>query len=183
MNFLDRTLWQAATLFLSAGAARADLNNAAAIKGYETVLSLYGEAGQTSLSPEQADRHSRTLEELGLPYTTVGNVEAAGRAFTALLANLEQRSRQETDASVKRDLAISHIKLANIKMVQGDLPTSFDNYETARSMLQELTTSVYGQGSEGGSDQGAEPDARARPYGPAGAQGQNYRQIFARPSG
>ncbi|MER8848648.1 MULTISPECIES: hypothetical protein [Mesorhizobium] len=181
MNFLDRTLSQAATLFLSAGAARADLNYAAAIKGYETVLSLYGEAGQTSLSPEQADRHSRTLEELGLPYTTVGNVKAAG--FTALLANLEQRSRQETDASVKRDLAISHIKLANIKMVQGDLPISLDNYETARSMLQELTTSVCGQGSEGGSDQGAEPDARARPYGPAGAQGQNYRQIFARPSG
>ncbi|TIX27050.1 caspase domain-containing protein [Mesorhizobium sp.] len=142
VNFIDRTLSQAATLFLSAGAARADLNYAAAIKGYETVLSLYGEAGQTSLSLEQADRQSRTLEELGLLYTTVGNIEAAGRAFSALLANLEQRSRQETDPSVKRDLAISHIKLANIKMAQGDLPTALENYEAARDMLQGLTASL-----------------------------------------
>ncbi|PZV37578.1 caspase family protein [Mesorhizobium kowhaii] len=142
VNFVDRTLSQAATVFLSAGAARADLNYAAAINGYEFVLALYGEAGQTSLSLEQADRQSRTLEELGILYTTVGNIEAAGRAFTALLANLEQRSRQETDPSVKRDLAISHIKLANIRMVQGDLPTSLENYEAARGMLQDLTTSV-----------------------------------------
>ncbi|WP_292180208.1 caspase family protein [Mesorhizobium sp.] len=142
VNFIDRTLSQAATLFLSAGAARADLNYSAAIKGYETVLSLYGEAGQTSLSLEQADRQSRTLEELGLLYTTVGNIEAAGRAFSALLASLEQRSRQETDPSVKRDLAISHIKLANIKMAQGDLPTALENYEAARDMLQGLTASL-----------------------------------------
>jgi uncharacterized caspase-like protein len=142
VNFIDRTLSQAATLFLSAGAARADLNYAAAIEGYETVLSLYGEAGQTSLSLEQADRQSRTLEELGLLYTTVGNVEAASRAFTALLANLEQRSRQETDPSVKRDLAISYIKLANIRMAQGDLPTALENYEAARDMLQGLTANL-----------------------------------------
>ncbi|TGS51889.1 peptidase C14, partial [Mesorhizobium sp. M3A.F.Ca.ET.201.01.1.1] len=97
------------------------------------------EAGQTSLSLEQADRQSRTLEELGILYTTVGNVDAAGRAFAALLANLEQRSRQETDPSVKRDLAISHIKLANTEVAQGNLPSSLENYEAARGMLQELT--------------------------------------------
>lgn len=141
-NFVSRTLSEAATLFLSGGAARADLDYTTAIKDYETVLSLYGEAGQTALTLEQADRQSRTLEELGILYTTVGNVEAAGRAFSALLANLEQRSRQETDPSVKRDLAISHIKLANIKMVQGDLPTSLEHYEAARDMLQDLTASV-----------------------------------------
>ncbi|MFD2056139.1 caspase family protein [Mesorhizobium calcicola] len=142
VNFVDRTLSQAATLFLSAGAARADLHYAAAINGYESVLALYGEAGQTSLSLEQADRQSRALEELGILYTTVGSTEAAGRAFAALLANLEQRSRQETDPSVRRDLAISHIKLANIRMAQGDLPTALENYEAARDMLQDLTTSV-----------------------------------------
>ncbi|PBB27347.1 peptidase C14 [Mesorhizobium sp. WSM4308] len=142
VNFVGRTLSEAATRFLSGGAARADLDYATAIGDYESVLALYGEAGQTSLNLEQADRQSRTLEELGILYATVGNVEAAGRAFTALLANLEQRSRQETDPSVKRDLAISHIKLANMKMVQGDLPTSLEHYEAARDMLQDLTASV-----------------------------------------
>ncbi len=142
VNFVSRTLSEAATVYLSGGAARADLDYATAIKDYEIVLSLYGEAGQTSLNLEQADRQSRTLEELGILYTTVGNVEAAGRAFTALVANLEQRSRQETDPSVKRDLAISHIKLANIEMAQGDLPTSLENYEAARDMLQDLTASL-----------------------------------------
>jgi tetratricopeptide (TPR) repeat protein len=142
VNFVSRTLSEAATRFLSGGAARADLDYATAIGDYESVLALYGEAGQTSLNLEQADRQSRTLEELGILYTTVGNVEAAGRAFTALLANLEQRSRQETDPSVKRDLAIAHIKLANTEMAQGDLPTSLENYEAARDMLQDLTASV-----------------------------------------
>ncbi|MER9317858.1 caspase family protein [Mesorhizobium sp. M0659] len=141
-NFVSRTLSEAATLFLSGGAARATLDYATAIKDYETVLSLYGEAGQTSLSLEQADRQSRTLEELGILYTTVGNTDAAGRAFAALVANLEQRARQETDPSVKRDLAIGHIKFANIKMAQGDLPASLQNYEAARDMLQGLTTDV-----------------------------------------
>lgn len=141
-KFVSRTLSEAATRFLSGGAARASLDYATAIKDYETVLSLYGEAGQTSLSLEQADRQSRTLEELGILYTTVGNVEAAGRAFTALLANLEQRASQETDPSVKRDLAIGHIKLANIKMAQGDLSASLQNYEAARDMLQDLTAKI-----------------------------------------
>ncbi|MER9356596.1 caspase family protein [Mesorhizobium sp. M0514] len=141
-NFVSRTLSEAATRFLSGGAARATLDYATAIKDYETVLALYGEAGQTSLSLEQADRQSRTLEELGILYTTVGNTDAAGRAFAALVANLEQRARQETDPSVKRDLAIGHIKFANIKMAQGDLPASLQNYEAARDMLQGLTTDV-----------------------------------------
>ncbi|MER9423447.1 caspase family protein [Mesorhizobium sp. M0317] len=141
-NFVSRTLSEAATRFLSGGAARATLDYATAIKDYETVLALYGEAGQTSLSLEQADRQSRTLEELGILYTTVGNTDAAGRAFAALVANLEQRARQETDPSVKRDLAIGHIKFANIKMAQGDLPASLQNYEAARDMLQGLTTNV-----------------------------------------
>lgn len=141
-KFVSRTLSEAATRFLSGGAARASLDYATAISDYESVLALYGEAGQTSLSLEQADRQSRTLEELGILYTTVGNVEAAGRAFTALLANLEQRARQESDPSVKRDLAISHIKLANIKMAQGDLPASLQSYEAARDMLQDLTARV-----------------------------------------
>ncbi|MER9459580.1 caspase family protein [Mesorhizobium sp. M0387] len=141
-NFVSRTLSEAATRFLSGGAARATLDYATAIKDYETVLSLYGEAGQTSLSLEQADRQSRTLEELGILYTTVGNTDAAGRASAALVANLERRARQETDPSVKRDLAIGHIKFANIKMAQGDLPASLQNYEAARDMLQGLTTDV-----------------------------------------
>lgn len=138
-KFVSRTLSEAATRFLSGGAARANLDYATAIRDYETVLSLYGEAGQTSLTLEQADRQSRTLEELGILYTTVGNVDAAGRAFSVLLANLEQRSRQESDPSIKRDLAIGHIKLANIRMAQGDLPVSLENYEAARAMLQGLT--------------------------------------------
>ncbi|MER8656581.1 caspase family protein [Mesorhizobium sp. M0847] len=141
-NFVSRTLSEAATRFLSGGAARATLDYATAIKDYETVLALYGEAGQTSLSLEQADRQSRTLEELGILYTTIGKTDAAGRAFAALVANLEQRARQETDPSVKRDLAIGHIKFANIKMAQGDLPASLQNYEAARDMLQGLTTDV-----------------------------------------
>lgn len=141
-NFVSRTLSEAATLFLSGAAARATLDYATAIKDYETVLALYGEAGQTSLSLEQADRQSRTLEELGILYTTIGKTDAAGRAFAALVANLEQRARQETDPSVKRDLAIGHIKFANIKMAQGDLPASLQNYEAARDMLQDLTARV-----------------------------------------
>ncbi|WP_292140808.1 caspase domain-containing protein [Mesorhizobium sp.] len=133
-NFVNRTLSEAATRFLSGGAARADLDYATAIKDYESVLVLYGEAGQTDLTLDQADRQIRTLDELGKLYTLVGNTDAAGRAFAALVSNLELRSARETDPSVKRDFAVGNIKLA-----QGDLPEALENYRTARTMLRDLT--------------------------------------------
>jgi len=145
VNFVSRTLSEAATLYLSGGAARADLNYATAIKDYETVLSLYGEAGQSSLALEDADRQIRTLDELGKLYTLVGNTDAAGRAFSALVSNLELRSARETDPSVKRDFAVSHIKLGNIRMAQGDLPAALENYRTARTMLMDLTAAEPGR--------------------------------------
>ncbi|ESY68279.1 peptidase C14 [Mesorhizobium sp. LNHC252B00] len=138
-NFVGRTLSEAATRFLSGGAARADLDYATAIKDYESVLALYGEAGQTSLALDDADRQIRTLDDLGKLYMLVGNTDAAGRAFTALVSNLELRSAHESDPSVKRDFAVSHIKLGNIRLVQGDLPEALENYQAARTMLRELT--------------------------------------------
>ncbi|RUW93949.1 caspase family protein [Mesorhizobium sp. M7A.F.Ca.US.010.02.1.1] len=138
-NFVGRTLSEAATRFLSGGAARADLDYATAINDYESVLALYREAGQTDLTLDQADRQIRTLDELGKLYTLVGNTDAAGRAFAALVSNLELRSALETDTSVKRDFAVSHIKLGNVKLAQGDLPEALENYQTARTMLRDLT--------------------------------------------
>ncbi|MER8980065.1 MULTISPECIES: caspase family protein [unclassified Mesorhizobium] len=138
-NFVGRTLSEAATRFLSGGAARADLDYATAINDYESVLALYREAGQTDLTLDQADRQIRTLDELGKLYTLVGNTDAAGRAFAALVSNLELRSARETDPSVKRDFAVSHIKLGNVKLAQGDLPEALENYRTARTMLRDLT--------------------------------------------
>ncbi|MEO5759710.1 MAG: caspase family protein, partial [Mesorhizobium sp.] len=141
-NFVRRTLSEAATRYLSGGAARATLDYATAIKDYESVVALYGEIGQSPLVLEDADRLIRTLEGLGILYTTTGNIEAAGHAFEALRSNIEQRPDLQTDPSVKRDLAISHVKLANIRMAQGDLPAALKNYETARGMLQDLTATV-----------------------------------------
>ncbi|TPM27472.1 caspase family protein [Mesorhizobium sp. B2-3-4] len=137
-NFVSRTMSEAATLYLSGGAARADLDYTAAIKDYETVLSLYGEAGQSSLTLDDADRQIRTLDELGKLYVTTGDITAAGRAYEALQANLEQRVKRESDPSVRRDLAVSHTKLGNIQVALGDLPSALQNYQTARSMLRDL---------------------------------------------
>ncbi|MER8681178.1 caspase family protein [Mesorhizobium sp. M1405] len=138
-NFVSRTLSEAATRYLSGGAARADLDYPTAIKDYESVLALYGEAGQVVLSLDDADRLIRTLDELGKLYTTVGNIDAAGHAFEALQADLERRSHHETDPNVKRDFAVSHVKLGNVRMAQGNLPTALQNYETAKTILQGLT--------------------------------------------
>ncbi len=85
------------------------------------------------------------LDELGKLYTLVGNTDAAGRAFSALVSNLELRSARETDPSVKRDFAVSHIKLGNIRMAQGDLPAALENYRTARTMLMDLTAAEPGR--------------------------------------
>jgi len=144
-NFVSRTLSEAATRFLSGGAARADLDYATAIKDYESVLALYGEAGQTTLTLDDADRQIRTLDELGKLYTLVGNTDAAGRAFAALVSNLELRSGRETDPSVKRDFAVSHVKLGNIRLAQGDLPDALKNYQSARTMLRDLTAAEPGR--------------------------------------
>ena len=53
--------------------------------------------------------------------------------------------RQETDPNVRRDLAVSHTKLGNVRMTQGNLPAALENYQTARTMLSELTAADPGQ--------------------------------------
>ena len=78
-NYVERTLSEAATRYISGGAAKADLRYDLAIADLEKAAALYGEAGE-SIPPEHADRRLLTLAALGELYTTVGDIAAAERS-------------------------------------------------------------------------------------------------------
>ena len=59
-NYVERTLSEAATRYVSGGAAKADLRYDLAIADLERALALYGEAGE-AFPPEHADRRILTL--------------------------------------------------------------------------------------------------------------------------
>lgn len=139
-NFAERTLSEAATRYLSGGAARADLKYNLAIADYEKAVALFGEAGDAATAPDHADRRLSALAGLGDLYTTVGDIAAAGRAYEMLRLHAERRAAGDpSDPSIRRDLAISLTKLGNARLAQGDLSASLDDYRSALAMLEELT--------------------------------------------
>ena len=138
-NLVERTLSEASTRYLSAGAARASLRYDLAIADLEKVIALYGEAGD-GLDPHHADKRLSALLELGDLYTTTGNIAAAARAYEAMRFHAEKRIEDDpSDPSIERDLAVAHSKVGDTRIAQGDLPSALDAYRAALAILETVT--------------------------------------------
>ena len=138
-NYVERTLSEAATRYVSGGAAKADLRYDLAIADLERALALYGEAGE-ALPPEHADRRILTLAELGDLYTKVGDIAAAQRMYEMLRGHAEKRAASDrSDPGIRRDLAIVHGKLGTARVALGDLSGALEAYRAALAILERLT--------------------------------------------
>jgi uncharacterized caspase-like protein len=138
-NYVERTLSEAATRYVSAGAAQADLRYDLAIADLEKVVALFGEAGE-KLPPEHADRRLSALLDLGTLYAKVGNIAAAERTFVMVREFAENRVADDpSNPRTRRDLAIAHRQLGNTRVPRGNLAGALEAYREELRLLQEVT--------------------------------------------
>jgi len=136
----ERSLSEASTRYLSAGAARASLRYDQAIADLEKARALYEEAGDAALAPAPADQRLRVLEALGELYLTVGNVTAASRSFASLARGAEDRSAGDpSDPGIRKDIATAYRKLGNTEATLGRSGPALASYRKAQAILQQLT--------------------------------------------
>lgn len=144
-NFVRRTLSEAATRYLSGGAAKADLRYNLAIADYETAAALFEEIDGEDILAEDRLRQIRTLESLGDIHTTVGNLAKAGQAY-------EERHRVSTrlaaadpgNARWQLDLSVSHINIGDVRLAQGSLNAALDTYQASLEFSARLAAADSG---------------------------------------
>ena len=137
-NFTERTLSEAATHFLSGGAALAELNYRPAIADYEKAVALYAEAAPFGLTDEARYRQALSLELIGTTWMTLGDLAAAGRAYEAMAQATEKRASAASADNMGpwRDLAVARNKVAEVKLAQGDLAGALAAFEQSREGLR-----------------------------------------------
>jgi uncharacterized caspase-like protein/predicted negative regulator of RcsB-dependent stress response len=138
-NYLQRTLSEAATRYISGGAASANLDYAQAIAEYTKAASLFDEVDAEDIPPEDRFRQTLVLASLGNTYLTVGDLASAGRAFEDRHRVAEREAgRRPDDPLWQRELAISNSKRGDVQVAQGDLDSALVSYEAARALSQKL---------------------------------------------
>ena len=139
-NYIERTLSEAATRYVSGGAAAAELRYDLAIADFEKVAALYAEAGDV-LPAKHADRRLATLGELGDLYIKVGNIAAAERSFTLMRDFAVKRVADDpSDPSIKRDLAVALGRLGDARIARGNLSAALEAFRARLAALVEVVT-------------------------------------------
>lgn len=137
-NIVERTLSEAATRYISGGAANAELKYRLAIEDFQKALALFDRAGDR-LDADQTDRRLNTLQDLGKLYTTVGDIAAAGRSFELLVTGLTARAEaRPDDLAALHTVAVAHTELATARFALGSLQGAFDSYDAAYAILTPL---------------------------------------------
>jgi uncharacterized caspase-like protein len=139
-NYMERTLSEAATYYLSAGTARTDLRYDRAITDYEKAAALYAELVDEDISADDRLQHVLTLEELGNTHIIVGNIAAATRAFEAQLRVAGLRAATDPEnLGWRRDLAVAYEKVGDVRVTGGNLPGALEAFEAGLYIRQNLS--------------------------------------------
>ncbi len=139
-NYTDRTLSAAASLELSAGAARAELRYELAIADYARAAELYGEVEGPELPTDARFRYSSILWNLGDLYATVGRTDDALATYSVWNAVALARVREAPDdADWLRDLSVSHNKVGDARIDKGDLPGALSAYSAGLAIAVRLS--------------------------------------------
>ncbi|MBX3569377.1 MAG: caspase family protein [Rhizobiaceae bacterium] len=140
-NYAERTLSEAATRYLGAGVARADLNYALAISELEAMEALFAEVDRGDIPAEHADRRLQALLTLGDLYRTIGNIGASATTYEHLQTLAEKRqSRAPADMSILRDRGIVAMKLGRAQLTLGRVGAAIEQFERAQAMLGEAAS-------------------------------------------
>ncbi len=138
-RLVERTLSEATTHFLAGGAARAELRYDLAIGDYEKAAGLYDEIEGFGLPEDARYQQVLSLELVGTMQMTVGNLSSATTAYERMVKAAARRADIAPDNSqFQRDLVVARNKLADVRMVQGDLARAIADFEESRVTLSAL---------------------------------------------
>ena len=135
-NFIDRTLSEATTHYLSGSAARAELRYDLALADYGKAVVLYDEVDGFALPDAARYQQALSLELIGAMQTTVGNLPAAAKAYEAMAKAIEKRVAAEPDTlQHRRDLVVARNHMADVRMAMGDLGGAVTVFEESQAAL------------------------------------------------
>jgi uncharacterized caspase-like protein len=135
-NFIDRTLSEATTHYLSGSAARAELRYDLALADYGKAVALYEEVDGFALPDAARYQQALSLELIGAMQTTVGNLPAAAKAYDAMAKAIEKRIAAEPDKlEHQRDLVVARNHMAEAQMAMGELEAAIAVFEQSQAAI------------------------------------------------
>ncbi len=138
-RFLERTLSEATTHYLSGGAARAELRYPLAIADYGKAVALYDDVAGFDLPDDARYQHVLSLELIGEMQMTVGNLREAARAFTAMEKAATSRAEADPDnVQLQRDLVVARNKVADVQLATGDYAGAIETFEQSRDAMFQI---------------------------------------------
>jgi uncharacterized caspase-like protein len=135
-RFIERTLSEATTRYLSGSAARAELRYDLAIADYQKAVALYADVDDFDIPDDARYQQVLSLELIGTMEITIGNLTAAGKAYDDMDKAAEKRAAKQPDnVQHQRDLVVAKDKIAEVKIAMGDLTGAIKVLEDARKAL------------------------------------------------
>ncbi|MEP9386527.1 caspase family protein [Mesorhizobium sp. KR9-304] len=144
-NYVERTLSEAATHYLSGGMARAELRYELAIIDFERAAQLYRDIEGEDVPADDRFQQILVLASIGDIYVTVGNLDAASRAFEERHKIAVDRANGDPDnMNWQRQVAVSHSEIGDVQVAQGNLAGALSSYESALSIATRLVIAETG---------------------------------------
>lgn len=138
-NLAERTLSEAASHYLNAGAARAELEYPTALADYAKALNLFAEVGDSFFSPDIRLQHLNALSALGRINITIGDLTAAFDAFdTQRIVAQAAADQFPEDVNLQLELASAQDNLGDVVFEQGKIAAALKFYSVGRDVRERL---------------------------------------------
>lgn len=138
-NLIERTLSEAATHYLNAGAARAELRHALAIADYQKALALFAELDDRDLPEDARQKQLAALGAVGQINVTLGNLPAAAIAFQEQLTLSDRaRAQQPDNTNLHLTVALARDNLGDLRLEQGRITEAFDHFRAGHAVRKTL---------------------------------------------
>ncbi|UVK45934.1 caspase family protein [Mesorhizobium sp. AR07] len=136
-RFIERTLSEATTYYLTGGASQAQLRYDLAIQDFRKAVALYADVDGFQIPDDARYQQTLSWELIGTLETTVGNLQEAGKAYDSMVRSAEKRAAAEPDKiDHQRDLVVARNKVADVKKAKGDIPGAIALYEQALTTMK-----------------------------------------------
>jgi uncharacterized caspase-like protein len=144
-NFIERTLSEAGTKYLSGKASEAELKHQLAIADFTAAAALFDEVDRENLAAKDWSQQLLVLWDLGDIHVTIGNLAAARQAFERQRVLAERLAKADAgNAQWQRDLSVSFNNVGNVQKDQGDLSGALASFRQSLAIGERLAKADAG---------------------------------------